>query len=86
MQSERYEVLKRLHSAQGDLAYLLEVFGDTVAEREGYKNLQGMEAIHFYLIHKFNWLPRDVMSMSAEHIRLVLHQEMSDWKSPADAR
>jgi hypothetical protein len=44
---KRYEILKNLHSAQGELAYHIELFGDTISEREGYKNLNGMEAVHF---------------------------------------
>jgi len=79
-------IRKRLHDAQGNMAYILEVFGDDLAKREGYKDLDGMDAIHFYLIHKFNWLPRDVMSMSAEHIRFVLSQELAGWTLPQDAR
>jgi hypothetical protein len=61
---ERYGILKRLHEAEGNLNYSLEVFGDAIAKREGYKNLDGLEAIQFYLIHKFSWLPRDVRAMS----------------------
>ncbi|WP_039913137.1 hypothetical protein [Cellvibrio mixtus] len=85
MKNEKYEILHRLHSAQGDLAYSLAVFGDTLAKREKYKNLGGMDAIHFYLIQKFHWLPRDVQSMSYEDIELVLHQEKEGWKLPKDA-
>lgn len=83
---DSYAALKRRHTAQGDLAYDLEVFGDTLAEREGFKGLGGMEAIHLYLIHKHGWLPRDVRSMSAEDLSLVLHQEMDGWTLPPEAR
>lgn len=86
MSDNRYEILKNLHSAQGELAYLLELFGDTIAEREGYKDLDGMDAVHFYLIHKFNWLPRDVRTMSYTDIRFVLTEEMRDWTSPKESR
>ena len=74
MSKERYEILKRLHEAEGGLAYSLAVFGDTLAKREKYKDtgLNGMDAIYFYLVHKFGWLPKEVKAMSSEDIRFVL--------------
>ena len=88
MRNERYENLKRLHEAKGSLAYLLAVFGDVLAKREGYRDsgLDGMDAIHFYLIHKFHWLPKDVRAMSAQDIRFVLSEEMEGWVIPKEAR
>lgn len=86
MNKERYEIAQKLHSSQGGLSYFLDVFGDTLAKREGYKSLHGMEAIYFYLIHKFSWLPRDVRSMSIEDIRFVLSEEMDGWSAPKAAR
>lgn len=88
MVNERYENLKRLYDAEGGLAYALAVFGDTLAKREHYKDagLDGMDAIHFYLIHKFHWLPKDVRAMSAEDIRFVLSEEMEGWVMPEAAR
>lgn len=86
MDKERYAIAFQLHTAQGGLAYMLDVFGDTLAKREGYKSLQGMDAIHFYLVHKFRWLPREVRSMSAEDIRFVLAEEMDGWSAPKAAR
>lgn len=88
MSKERYEILKRLHEAEGGLAYSLAVFGDEIAKREKYADpeLTGMDAVHYYLIHKFHWLPRDVRSMTAEDIRFVLSEEMNGWVMPKDAR
>jgi hypothetical protein len=85
---ERYENLKRLHSAEGELNYLLAVYGDFLAKREKYKDvgLSGIEAIHYYLVHKFSWMPKDVKSMSYEDIRFVLSEEMNGWVAPKDAR
>lgn len=82
---KHYETVKRLHEAQGNLAYLLDVYGDTIAEREGYKELNGIEAVHFYIVHKFKWLPSIVKSMSPEDLRFVLSEEMSGWTVPKDA-
>ena len=86
MQKMHTDSRKRLHTAQGNLAYLLEVFGDTLAQREGYTDIDGMEAIHLFLIQKHHWLPRDVRGMSQEDLRLALHTEMQGWTVPATAR
>lgn len=86
MGNEKYENLQRFHQAVSGLNYFLEVFGDTLAERQGYKNTGGMEAIHIYLIAKHSWLPKEVIAMSPEHLRLALHEEMQGWTAPAEAR
>lgn len=86
MNKERYKILQHLHDAEGKLTYMLAVFGDTLAKREGYKELDGMGAIHFYIVHKFKWLPSQVKSMSAEDLRFVLSEEMSGWTAPPEAR
>ena len=79
MDDKRYRTLKGLYGTEGSLDLHLHLFGDELAKREGYRGLDGFEAIYFYLITKFSWLPRDVRSMSREDIRLVLHQEMEGW-------
>ena len=86
MDDKRYRTLKGLYSAEGNLDLHLHLFGDELAKREGYRGLDGLEAIYFYLITKFSWLPRDVRSMSREDIRLVLHQEMEGWTLPQEYR
>ena len=85
-EKDRFDNLRRLHAAQGSLAYALEVFGFEMAKREGYKNIDGMEAIYLYLINKHHWLPRDVRAMSQGDLELALHQEMQDWTLPPAAR
>ena len=67
--------------SEGHLNYFLDVFGDHIAQREGYRHLSGMEAIHFYLVHKFGWLPRDVKSMSLEDVQFVLSQEREEYQA-----
>ncbi|MNJ49497.1 hypothetical protein D3C77_447290 [compost metagenome] len=83
---EKYEIWKRLHEAEGGLAFHLAVFGDKIAKREGYKTLEGIEAVHFYLVHKFFWPPAQVKGMSYEDIRFVLQEEMNGFVLPAAAR
>ena len=83
---DTYETWYKLRTAEGNLTYFLDVFGDTIAEREGYKSVHGIDAVHLYVIHKFKWLPRDVRSMSPEDLRFVLSEEMHGWTAPVDAR
>lgn len=83
--AERYKNLKRLHDAEGNLNYALEVFGDHIAKREGYKESGGIEAVRFYLVTKFRWLPSQVHSMSYQDLRFVLSEEMSGWTLPKEA-
>lgn len=83
---EQYAISRRLHVTLGELAYSLEVFGDALAQREKYKSVGGMDAIHLYLIRKYHWLPRDVRSMSAEDMRFVLSEELEGWTLPKAAR
>ncbi len=75
-----------MQKANAALNFHLILFGDHIAQRENYKDMDGIEAIHFYLIQKFRWLPRDVMSMSLEDIRFVLSQEIYEWNMPEEAR
>ncbi|WP_022944642.1 hypothetical protein [Pseudoalteromonas ruthenica] len=82
---EHYEVTWNWHQAQSSLDYMLDVYGDEIAKREGYRELQGIEAVYYYLIHKFNWLPSDVKAMKLEDIRFVLTEEMYGWTAPKDA-
>jgi hypothetical protein len=76
----------RLHESEGHLAYHLVLFGDHIREREGYKDsgLDGIDAVHYYLINKYSWLPRDVKSMSYEDLRFVLREEMHGWQAPPE--
>ncbi len=83
---EHYQNLKRKYICEGIHAFCLDVFGDYLAEREGYKELEGIEAIHFYLVTKHHWLPAQVRSMSYVDMRFVLSEEMSGWTLPKDAR
>ena len=83
---QRYKIIRQKHAAQGNRAYYLELFGNFIAEREGYKQLDGMEAIYFYLINKYRWMPKDVRAMNYDDISFLLSQEMVDWTAPVESR
>lgn len=85
--NEMYESRKRLHEVEGNLVYLLDVFGDTLALKQGYKSdLHGIDAVRYYLMQKHHWLPRDVKSMSYEDLQFALSEEQAGWLLPRDAR
>ncbi|WP_439641265.1 hypothetical protein [Nevskia sp.] len=85
-EKERFKVMKGLREAEGALVFCLDVFGDQLAAREGYKGLKGMDAVYFYLVHKFSWPPSQVKGMSFEDIRFVLTEEMHGFVLPKAAR
>ncbi|NID06626.1 hypothetical protein HBF26_17155 [Luteibacter jiangsuensis] len=84
---EHYELRKGLHHADADLTYSLDVFGDALAEKQGYKSdLHGLDAVRYYLMQKHHWLPRDVKAMSYEDLQFALSEEQAGWLLPKDAR
>jgi hypothetical protein len=83
--SEEYSIWKKLHSAEGEQAFHLAVFGDFIAEREKYTENSGLDAIRYYLIQKFHWLPSQVNGLSYNDIHFILSEEMSGWTLPKDA-
>lgn len=83
---ERYKSIKKKHTSRASRAYYLELFGNFIAEREGYRHLDGMDAIYFYLVNRFHWLPKDVRAMNIDEISFVLSQEMADWTAPEESR
>ena len=83
---EHYEIHYRLRHAEADLAYLLDVFGDTLAAKKLVPSeLSDMDAVNYYLVRKFNWTPGEVRSMSAEDKRFALTEEMKGFGLPKEA-
>lgn len=85
MSKEMNEVRHRLRVAQGQSLYSIEVFGDQLAKKHGYKSHDGLEAVWFCLIEKYHWTPATVRALNIEDLELLLAEEMHDWKLPADA-
>jgi hypothetical protein len=63
-EKKHYEAIHRTYEVEGDLSYCLDAFGDELAKRQGYKDIDGMEAVDFYLINRFHWLPSQVRAMT----------------------
>ncbi len=84
--SQMNEIRHQNHYWKGYADYTLEVFGDTLKKRQGWKNdLTGLDAIHYYLVEKHHWLPSVVRAMSLEDLRFALTEEMHGWTLPKDA-
>ncbi|MBY3367570.1 hypothetical protein HFN93_21850 [Rhizobium laguerreae] len=52
--------------------------GDYLAEKNGYKDLDGLDAIVAYLVNKHHWLPKEIRSMSEDDLRVVLTDEFRE--------
>jgi hypothetical protein len=85
-ESRMADVRAQLHFTSGALGFGLEMFGDHIAAREGYKEHTGLEAVRFYIINKHGWLPRDVNAMNIDEMRFLLAEEMHGWTLPVEAR
>ena len=58
MTPEYFREIRKHHSATAELMAVIEAFGDELAKRRKYKKLQGIDAVYFYLIQTFNWMPK----------------------------
>ncbi|WP_439449795.1 hypothetical protein [Stenotrophomonas sp. ATs4] len=84
--SQKNEIRYQSHHWRGRLDYVLEVFGDTLKSREGWQNdLEGLDAVAYYLMQKHHWTPAQIRAMSLEDQRFALSEEMHGWKLPEDA-
>ena len=82
MSNDKYrslEITAKLYllGAQGN--YYLECFGNKLANEQGFKDIEGIEAIRHYLMIKHNWLPSQVQSMSLDVIRNAVNEEYQDY-------
>jgi len=88
-QTKRQQALAvalRCQIARGKRIAHLEWFGDDLAKRCGYKTHHGMDAIYFYLVQKYNWLPGQVRALSEDDLLFLLGDELDVWTLPADLR
>ena len=79
---ELYQATRRHALALAELSAYLYPFGDELAKRNGYKEVTGIEAIHYYLIQKHNWTPQCLRDMPLEDLQLALSEEMKGWTVP----
>jgi len=84
--SELNKIQKKTSLLEGEMNYHLILFGDEIAKRENYKVHTGMDAIYYYLINKYHWLPQEVKFLDKMEIRFLLEEEMSGWTIPKEAK
>lgn len=80
---ESFEKLLLGHKMYAHIAANLTAFGDEIARRQQYKKHRGMDAVHYYLVAKFNWMPSQVRALNTEDLIFLLKEEMADWSLPA---
>lgn len=76
----------RLHEANAQLYYHLELFGDELADTHGWRGLSGLDAIRYHLMQKHHWTPSQLEAMSLDHLRFAMHGEMQGWTVPSARR
>lgn len=87
MRNVNYQVRKKINRSGADLEYLLECFGDHLAEIHDYPpDVCGFDAVYLYLCDKNHWPISQSRSMEKDDIRLVLAKEMKGWLPPQEAR
>jgi hypothetical protein len=84
------ELRKEEYQHAGQREYLLHLLGDKIAKKEGYGKHKGFDALYFYLIKKYHWMPSKVRSMSREDLWFILDQEFeiygSDRREQSDSQ
>lgn len=86
MTTQQFELAAKLHNLDGASNFHLELYGNDLAKKNGYKEHQGIDAIQFYLMQKHNWLPSAVRSMSLDDLKFAIAEDKNGWTIPAEAR
>lgn len=77
---------KKIALMNGENMYHLICFGDFLAKKMKYKEHKGLDAIHFYLIEKYHWLPYQARSLNQDDLRFLLAEEMHAWTLAVEDR
>ncbi|WP_230577672.1 hypothetical protein [Xylella fastidiosa] len=85
MSKEMNKVRRQEHIARAQINVFLEIFGDDLASKNQWNSLDGIEALHYYLMQKHHWTPAQLREMSYKDLQFALHQEMQGWTAPKDA-
>lgn len=65
-------------TAEADMSYHLELFGDYISESEGY-SVDGRKAVEIYVCRKFGFLPYEVEDWSHQTLMKISDPEFSQW-------
>jgi hypothetical protein len=85
-EKEHFKHLLTEKTLEAEEAFALECFGDHLAKKRGYHAHSGLNAIRFYLVEKYHWMPAQVKAMNWEDLSFCMAEEMKDWSLPAAAR
>ena len=85
-EAEHFKQLLTEKTLEADEAFALECFGDDLAKKMGYHAHSGIEAIRFYLVETYHWLPSQVKSMNLQDLSFCMAELMKGWNLPAAAR
>lgn len=69
---ELHEVTRRAYAAEADMKACIAAKGDALSQKMGYGDLDGLNAIHRYLIDKYHWLPRDVRALTVDELQMLI--------------
>jgi hypothetical protein len=86
MEAEHFSVIIQGRMLSGQQAAYLEAFGEFLAEREGYKSHDRLDAIHWYLIEKYHWKPSEVRAFNSDDLLFLMAEEMAGWTLPVALR
>ena len=68
-------VIERLEYAKAELAIRLYKKGDNLAAKYGYQTHRELDAVHYFIVTKFGWLPSVVRSMNNDDLFFLLDEE-----------
>lgn len=82
MDKESVLIATKLHTAMAMQRVHLEIFGDELAQQEGYKSHTGIDAVHWYLINHYRWLPSVVRALNIDDLTFLMQEKMHGWTVP----
>ncbi|WP_316207438.1 hypothetical protein [Bradyrhizobium sp. SZCCHNR3118] len=81
-----YNATRKLRRAEAEQRFHVDVFGDHLAQKQGYKQHSGIDAVWFYLVERYHWTPATVRALNTEDLVFLLAEEMSGWTVPQSAK
>jgi ABC-type Fe3+-hydroxamate transport system substrate-binding protein len=65
---QRYIELGQTVLEEARRAVFLEAFGDALAQKEGLQNVNGIQAVHLYLMKKHHWHLSYIRTLSKDYL------------------
>lgn len=75
MTTNYQEIAKSEARLESVIVEKLHEIGHTIASLKNYKNVDGVDAIRYYLMEKHHWLPSQVKAMSFEDLDFCILEE-----------